>query len=73
MKDKTLREVLFGSSIKMERPKTRGQIIEFPAANEDDKYRIYKYSKDNGFILCLIKKIEKLEDKILSLENIKKK
>ncbi len=72
MKDKTLREVLFGSGAKMTKPVTRTQGIEFPVSKDGEKYRKYTYRKDDGFVLYLIEMIEKLEERIGVLEKKKK-
>lgn len=73
MKDTTIREILFGSGVKLEKPIDRSQIITYPIAKNGERYRSYQYRKDDGFILCLIEMIEKLEERIGKLEVAKKK
>lgn len=72
MKDKNLREILFGEGFEAAPVKHRQQVFSFPAVEVEEKDRVYKYRKDDGFILTLIKMIEKLEDRISILEKKKK-
>jgi len=56
---------LFGQSGHIPNPlKNRRTIINFPSLDEDDKERIISYSSADGIVLYLIKRIEKLEEKI---------
>ena len=61
-KDKRLRELLFGKhNFLNEHMKERGCTIIFLKIGEDDIERKIQYRTDDGLILALIKKIEKLE------------
>lgn len=71
IKDKTLRAVLFGTKAEFSYPKNRTQHMTIPAKETGDKFRFYEFGGDDGFILFLIKMIEKLEDRIISLESKK--
>ena len=65
MKDKTLREQLFGNYRKMvKNPLKRRSIIwTYPANSEDEIERELHYPAADGLILYLVKRIEKLENK----------
>lgn len=68
MQDKTLRQIFFGSHNKLKYQKGRGQVIEFPSAEEGDPYRSLRFKTDDGLILTLLKKIEVLEAKVSKLK-----
>lgn len=72
MKDKTIREILFGVGSTVNKPKGRSSTMTFGAAKDGEKYRRYNYRNDDGFILTLIEMIEALEDRIKLLEKKKK-
>jgi hypothetical protein len=62
MKDSTLRKILFGRANKLQKPEDRASTFTFLSTGEEDKHRSYTYRNDDGIILFLIKRIEKLED-----------
>ena len=65
MKDKTLRQQLFGIHTMEDNPlKHRRTTWEIPAISEDDIDRKIFFPASNGLILYLIKRIEKLEKQI---------
>jgi hypothetical protein len=66
MKDKTIRAILFGDTAKIERPKCRGLNFTFPKVDNEDGERTIYFRKDDGLILYLIKRIEKLEDRLVN-------
>jgi len=72
-KDKAIREILLGktSGKNWFRPNSRTTSIEFPS-NGTEPHRNYLYMSDDGFILHLIRMIEKLEERIEVLETKKK-
>ena len=73
MLSNTIKEILFGSSSEIASPKgTRVQTMQFPSTGEDDVYRSVTFPAGDGFILYLIKRIEKAEKRILDLETKKK-
>lgn len=64
-KDKTVRVTLFGTTTKLEESIHNSRVTtwNFPASGSDgDIERTVKYPTADGFILYLIKRIEKLEE-----------
>ena len=61
MKDKLLRQLLFGNYEELGKRGSRGYTLTFPAKEEGDIERKIHYAGDDGILLYLIKKIEKLE------------
>ncbi len=72
MKDKTVRAILFGKSTKVNYPNGRRTDFEFPSREDGDIYRSVMFSSEDGFILYLLKKIEKLEEQVMELKTNKK-
>ena len=61
MKDKFLRQLIFGKYDTLGKIGKRGHTITFPKASEDDKERSFTFRGDDGLILAFLKRIEKLE------------
>ena len=61
-KDKTLRTVLFGKNTRIEYPKNKIQVFKYTDSSNERKE--IRYRGDDGFVLYLIARIEKLEQKI---------
>ena len=59
------KKILFGKSFKWGFNSLGGRYVwmVFPAKDEDDIDRKIKFASDDGIILYLIKRIEKLENK----------
>ena len=62
MKDSILRKILFGRYENMSEPQ-RSQKIVYYKKDADDIDRHLEYAGEDGIILALIKRIEKLEQK----------
>lgn len=72
MNDKNLRKFLLGESSKFNPIKNQRTVtVEFPT-NGIENTRSYTYMADDGFILHLIRTIEKLEKRVETLESKKK-
>lgn len=70
MKDKKLRQLLWGSTFEIGTGKLeRTSNLVYPAASNGEKFRQYRFRTDDGFILTIIQMIEKLEEKVEELEN----
>ena len=66
MLSKTIRDILFGKNVilnKVEKSQ-RSITFTFPAVDDNDILREIKFSANDGFVLYLIKRIEKLENKV---------
>ena len=63
IKDKPLRNILFGKHTLNEKPLGRSVTISMPAKDSEDIYREISFAGDDGLILALIKRIEALENK----------
>ena len=60
-----LSKILFGKSHgKLNVGNNRVHTLTFPSIDENNVERIIKYRGDDGLILYLLKRIEKLEDKV---------
>ncbi len=70
MIDKKLRALVFGAATKYENftGKDRSQTWHLPSLGEEP-YRSYTWGRDDGFVVVLIRMIEKLERRIAELEN----
>ena len=64
MKDNILRKIIFGKTVDIEEPKSRGISMTIPAKDEDDRERSIYFAADDGLFLYLLKRIEKLEEKV---------
>ena len=62
MKDKKLRKMFFGRYDSLGKINERSYTLTFPPKDDDDKRREIRYSGDDGIILYLLKRIEKLEE-----------
>lgn len=64
---KNLRDILFGKTLnKINKVgNSRRTDITFPAVDDNDVERHFSYATDDGLILYLIKRIEKLEERAL--------
>jgi len=62
MKDKLLRQLIFGRCDYLGEENKRSYALTFPPKDDDDKRREIRYSGDDGIILYLLKRIEKLEE-----------
>ena len=72
-KDKTVRGMLFGKHAKIdEKFDSRVSTWNFPAIDDSDTDREIKYPQEDGFILYLLKRIEKLEKQVAELLKTKK-
>lgn len=72
-KDKTIRALLFGNDATFnEQTKHRISTWTFPASSDEDVAREIKYPMADGFILYLIKRIEKLEAEVSTLKSKKR-
>lgn len=68
---KNLREILFGTRVEKIKKITERRIdLNFPKKEEGDIVREISFASDDGLILYLIKRIEKIEEK-LNTEKIK--
>ena len=67
-KDKNLRAVLFGKTAIIEYPKNKLQMFEYTDSSNERKE--IRYRGDDGFVLYLIARIEKLEQKMEENEKI---
>lgn len=69
MLSKKIKNLLFGKTSKLiSIKKVRSTTFIFPALDNNDIERSIRFSTDDGFILYLIKRIEKLEDKVSDLQ-----
>lgn len=64
---KKLANVLFGKYHNLDGNIRRSTTFTFPSKDDEDKFRTISYAGDDGFILYLIKRIEKLEEKVSKL------
>lgn len=74
MKDKNFRKLMLGNTFKEIPPVDEFRIVtlDFPS-NGVEKYRSCTYMAGDGFILHLIRMIEKLENRVTTLESNSKK
>jgi len=73
MKDKFLRKLIFGNTHgSLGEEGCRVYTVYLPKADDEDKPREITYRGDDGLLLYLLKRIEKLEAKIDALESRKK-
>lgn len=72
-KGKVISQILFGktSGGGFTYPKTRVTTIEFPSNGVEPKREI-AYMSDDGLVLYLLRRIEKLEEKVIKLEEKRK-
>ena len=63
-----LKNCLLGDTAHIEGKRARVSIWEFPSVGEGDKMRHIEFPFADGFLLYLIKRIEKLEERVEKLE-----
>ncbi len=71
MLSKTISQVLFGKEAKLQKVTGRSQTWKFPKADDNDNEREVTFRSEDGLILYLIKRIEKIEIQISELSKKK--
>lgn len=67
-KSTKIANILFGKHNELDGKLHRSCNMAFPSKDDQDKHRSIKYAGADGLILYLIKRIEKLEEKVSILK-----
>ena len=71
MKDKLLRYLIFGNHKSLGKKAQRRYTTTFPAKEDGDYERQIRHAGDDGLLLYLIKRIEKIEERLEQKTNPK--
>lgn len=68
-----IKKILFGNNAEsISDQNGRVKTMTIPATSDDDKNRVIRFAGDDGLILYLIKRIEKLEESVSNKDKLKK-